>query len=95
VIRPDVVLFGEMLHGARTERMHRELARGFDVILSVGTTSLFPYIAHPMLAGHRSGDLTVEINPQDTEVSRYARVRLRSGAAETLGSIWAAYQQLG
>ena len=47
LIRPDVVLFGELITGSGVEHMQTQLEMGFDVIFSVGTTSVFPYIQAP------------------------------------------------
>ncbi|MDC3962808.1 NAD-dependent deacylase [Polyangium jinanense] len=88
VLRPDVVLFGEMLPRAKIERLHRELERGFDVLVSVGTSSLFPYIAEPMLDAARRGVPTIEVNPEPTVVSRAVALRLSMGAVEALEGIW-------
>ncbi len=82
--RPEVVLFGEMLPDRAVLRYQVALETGFDLVLSVGTTSVFPYIAGPVAMARRQGLPTVEINPGDTEVSHLVRWRLRSGAAETL-----------
>jgi NAD-dependent deacetylase len=41
-LRPDVVLFGELLPLSKVETLERELLRGFDVVFSIGTTSVFP-----------------------------------------------------
>jgi NAD-dependent deacetylase len=87
VERPDVVLFGEALPSAAVERYLRELERGFDIVFSVGTTSVFPYIAEPVLRARRLGRPAVEINPGETEVSAFASHRIRAGAAETLRAI--------
>ncbi len=89
VIRPDVVLFGEMLDPDRIGRLQREVTRGFDAIFSVGTTSVFPYTAAPFLDGRRRGALTVEINPGPTEVSRAVEHKIAAGAAATLDALWA------
>jgi len=88
VLRPDVVLFGEMLPQAKIERLHRELERGFDVVVSVGTSSLFPYIAEPVLDAARRGVPTIEVNPEPTVVSRAVAFRLPMGAVEALEGIW-------
>lgn len=88
VIRPEVVLFGEMLPAAAVTALERELAHGFDVVFSIGTTSAFPYIQAPVIAGRRHGALTVEINPSETEVSGHVHHRLRSGAGEALSALW-------
>lgn len=88
VLRPDVVLFGEMLPRAKIERLHRELERGFDVLVSVGTSSLFPYIAEPMIDAAKRGIPTIEINPEPTVVSHAVALRLPMGAVEALEGIW-------
>ena len=86
-VRPAVVLFGEMLPVAAVERLEALLDAGVDLVFSVGTTSVFPYIAEPVLAARRAGVPTVEINPGDSEVSRVVDVRLRLGAAEALAAL--------
>ncbi len=87
VVRPRVVLFGEMLPSRAISRLEAELARGFDIVFSVGTTSVFPYIAAPIHMVNRSGGTTVEINPSATEVSHVVQMRIRAGAAAALGRI--------
>ena len=87
VIRPKVVLFGEMLPEHAIDRLERELARGFDLVFSVGTTSVFPYIAAPIHVVNRRGGVTVEVNPGESEVSHAVQVRLRAGAAKALGAL--------
>lgn len=82
VVRPDVVLFGELLSDAKMARLQLEVERGFDVVFSVGTTSLFPYISWPVVAGARAGALTVEVNPERTPVSGLVSVRLPMRAVE-------------
>jgi NAD-dependent deacetylase len=90
LVRPDVVLFGEMLPVAVTARLVDELRQGFDVVVSVGTTSAFPYIAEPMLRAVRAGRPAIEINPGETYVSNIATHRIRVGAAEAFRAIEAA-----
>jgi len=87
VIRPDVVLFGEMLPRRKVVALHQELARGFDLVFSIGTTSVFPYIAEPVLMARRQGVPTVEINPGGSEVSHLVQHRLQAGAADVLGDL--------
>ena len=67
--------------------LDRLWALGFDVIFSVGTTSVFPYIAEPVWIGRRRGTLTVEINPGQTQVSSVVDVRLERGASEVLDDL--------
>lgn len=90
LVRPRVVLFGEFLDPADVRLLTRELERGFDAVFSVGTTSVFPYIAQPVLDAARSGRLSVEVNPGDTEVSSRVDFRIRHGAGEALGAIFRA-----
>ncbi len=87
LVRPDVVLFGEMLSPEKVRRLKGELALGFDVVFSIGTTSVFPYIAQPFLDAASSGRAAIEINPTETEVSSAATISLRTGAASALEKI--------
>ncbi len=87
VLRPMVVLFGEMLPEAAMQRYDDELARGFDVFFSVGTTAGFPYIFEPVVDASRRGITTVEINPDMTPLSRFVSHRFDSGARVTLEAI--------
>lgn len=88
VIRPDVVLFGELLPVEKVRLLERELEAGFDLVFSIGTTSVFPYIAGPVIAAARRHIPTVEINPEVTEVSGIVEVKLSMGAAEAFDTIW-------
>lgn len=87
LIRPDVVLFGEMLPQKKTSRLQSELEAGFDTIFSIGTTSVFPYIAAPILYANANETLTVEINPGETDVSRDVDIKIRRGAKQTLEDV--------
>jgi len=80
VMRPDVVLFGEYLPTAASERLNRELRLGFDMVFSIGTGSLFPYIAAPVYEAAQAGVPTVEINPGHSEVSPLVDYRVRRRA---------------
>ena len=93
ILRPDVVLFGEILPTEKVERLYRELASGFDVVFSVGTSSVFPYIAEPVYRANRAGVPTVEINPGTSDVSDLVDVKLAMGAADALDAIWRRYQE--
>ena len=88
LLRPEVVLFGEMLPPKAVADLERELAHGFDVVVSIGTTSVFPYIAGPVIRARRYGDMTVEINPGETEVSHVVQHRIRARAVPALEAIW-------
>jgi len=92
IVRPDVVLFGEMLDTGKCQILADELARGFDIVFTVGTTSVFPYIARPVFDAKQRGAHTVEINPGQTQVSHLVDIILRTTAAETLDAIWRHYE---
>ncbi len=92
ILRPRVVLFGEMLPRETVESLHDQLDAGFDVVFSIGTTSVFPYIAGPVEAARRRGWATVEINPTVTCVSRLVDIKLSMRAAEAMDAIWTRYQ---
>jgi NAD-dependent deacetylase len=88
IVRPEVVLFGEMLPRGAVAAMQRELDRGFDLVVSIGTTSVFPYIAAPVVLARSAGRDTVEINPGTTGVSHVVTHRMRSRAAVALDAVW-------
>lgn len=90
VARPEVVLFGETLPAEAVDRLTAELDRGFDVVLSVGTSSLFPYVVEPVLRARRAGRGTIEINPERTVISDVVDVQIARRAAETLERLRAA-----
>lgn len=90
IMRPDVVLFGEMLPFDKVEKLQSLCYRGIDMVFSVGTSSLFPYISEPVrVLGHR-GATTVEINPGETDVSDFVDIKIQTRAAPALQAIYAA-----
>jgi NAD-dependent deacetylase len=88
LVRPRVVLFGEALPHEEVARLMDELQRGFDLVFSVGTTSVFPYISGPVLEARARGVPTIEINPGWTEVSPVVSIRVAERAAVALDEIW-------
>lgn len=94
VVRPNVVLFGELLDPAKVERMQAELAERFDLVFSIGTTSAFPYIIAPVLDAARRGVATVEINPGPTEVSHLVAYKIAAPAAAALDAIWRRFEEV-
>lgn len=87
-LRPSVVLFGEQLPELAIQRLEEVLDEGYDVVFSIGTTSVFPYIAQPFAIAGRIGALAIEVNPAATGVSRFADVLWRSGAALAMQQLW-------
>ena len=92
VLRPDVTLFGELLPARQLAVYREETARGFDLVLSIGTTSVFPYISAPVLDAYHFRKPSVEINPGETDVTEFVTVKVPLGAARALETIWARYK---
>jgi NAD-dependent deacetylase len=88
LVRPDVVLFGEMLPDSALSVLTKQLTQGFDVVFSIGTTSVFPYISAPVQMARQQKRITVEINPSTTEVSHLVSYRLIGGATDMLTQLW-------
>jgi NAD-dependent deacetylase len=84
ILRPPVVLFEEMLPEDAIGRLYDQVHEGFDVVIAVGTTASFPYIVEPVVQARRNGGFTVEINPQQTEISRWVDARLSGRASDVL-----------
>jgi NAD-dependent deacetylase len=87
LVRPRVVLFGEALPEDQLALLHEQVGLGFDAVFSVGTSSLFPYIAQPVLVARQRGALTVEINPDRTVLSDAVDERFASGASSVLHAL--------
>lgn len=94
IVRPDVVLFGEMLATDKCDLLSQQLAQGFDIVFSIGTTSVFPYIAQPVIQAKHLGSATIEINPSHTEVSGIVDFKIPLGAADALEKIWSLYHKI-
>lgn len=86
-LRPEVVLFGEALPPAAIGQLIATLEHGVDLVFSIGTTSVFPYIAEPVFDAVRRGIPAVEINPGRSRVSDSVDYRLPMGAAAAMSEI--------
>ena len=84
ILRPDIVLYGEGLPMNVIGAFRLEQRKGFDLVFSVGTTSLFLYVIEPIVAAVRRGTPVVEINPDTTPVSEMANFRFAGPAGQTL-----------
>jgi NAD-dependent deacetylase len=87
VLRPKIVLFGEALPEAEMERFLGALDKGFDMVFTIGTSGIFPYIAEPVVWAAQNGITTVEINPVQTRLSPVVDHHLTLGAAEAMTAI--------
>jgi len=75
MIRPSVVWFGEMLP-YETLKYAQEASAGSDIFFSVGTSAeVYPAADLPMIA-LRNGAYVVEVNPNQTVLSKYVHARL-------------------
>lgn len=93
VVRPDVVLFDEVLPPAALSSLHAQLRQGFDVVVAVGTSAGFDYIAAPVVAACRAGVHTVEINPGQTPLSSLVSDKIAARAEPTLTALAVALGQ--
>lgn len=84
ILRPPVVLFGEMLPEHAIDTLYAQLRQGFDAVLTVGTTAGFPYISEPVLRTRQQGGFTAEINPAVTDLSPVVDVHLKGRALDVL-----------
>jgi NAD-dependent deacetylase len=85
-LRPDVVWFGESLDPVVLDQA-MEAAQAADVCVVVGTSALVhPAASIPLLTAERGG-LVVEVNPEETPLSRVASVTVRGAAAGSVPQI--------
>ncbi len=89
LVRPDVVLFGERLPDKAVRGLVELSSQRLDLVIAIGTSSSFPYIVRPIVEAGYRGVPTVEINPDETNVSDIVTYRLRLQAAEAMEKIWA------
>jgi NAD-dependent deacetylase len=84
LLRPGVVWFGEQLDSGKIDRVENYLAGPCDLVLVIGTTALFRYIVDwAVRARGDSGEL-IEINPEETPLSKFATKSIRQPAAVAL-----------
>jgi len=88
LMRPGVVWFGEQLPWDELRRVENYLEDGpCDLVIVAGTTATFGYIIDWALrAGASDGEL-IEVNPEQTPLSRFATQRVRESAAVALPRI--------
>ena len=80
LLRPDVVWFGERLPPGVMEEAHEWASRA-DVCLIIGTSGMVHPAAGLGEATRANGGAVIELNPDETALSRTARVVLRGRAA--------------
>ena len=87
-MRPGVVWFGEQLSRNELERVEDFLDGGAcDVVIVAGTTATFGYIIDWALRASRNDAELIEVNPEETPLSRFATRLVREPAAIALPRI--------
>jgi len=87
-MRPGVVWFGEQLPWNELERVENFLDGGAcDVVIVAGTTATFGYIIDWALRASRDCAELIEVNPEETVLSRFATRLVREAAAIALPRI--------
>jgi NAD-dependent deacetylase len=85
LVRPGVVWFGEPLPLRETQRVENYLQRdSCGVVVVAGTTATFGYIIDWALRARRRGGELIEVNPEETPLSRFATRLVRKPAAVAL-----------
>jgi NAD-dependent protein deacetylase/lipoamidase len=85
LMRPGVVWFGEQLDLGEVHRVENFLDEGAcDFALVIGTTATFGYIIDWALRAISSNGELVEVNPEETSLSRFATHLIREPAAVAL-----------
>jgi NAD-dependent deacetylase len=92
ILRPDVVFFGEYLPVDKLKRLRDGLDKGFDLMVCVGTSGLFPYVQMPVIEGGSTGSFRAEIDPEETALSELMDIKIRMKAAEAFDSLWCKYR---
>ena len=88
LMRPGVVWFGEQLPWTEVQRVESYLDRGTcDLVIVAGTTATFGYIIDWALRANRNSGELIEVNPEETPLSRFATRRVREPAAIALPGI--------
>jgi NAD-dependent deacetylase len=88
LLRPGVVWFGEQLSQNELERVEDFLDGGAcDVVIVAGTTATFGYIIDWALRASRDGAELIEVNPEETPLSRFAMRLVPEPAAIALPRI--------
>jgi NAD-dependent deacetylase len=93
MMRPGVVWFGEQLDADKIDIVENFLAaEPCDVALVVGTTALFGYIVDWALRARGKAGRLIEVNPDETPISRFATRCIREPAAIALPKLIAELQ---
>ena len=96
VLRPDAVLFDEMLPAEKLQCIHLEFrVNAPDLVVVAGTSAMFPYISQPVYLAREREKLTVEINPEPTSLSDVVDHALRGPSGRYMPLILEALESSG
>jgi NAD-dependent deacetylase len=85
-LKPDVVLFGELLDGRALDRA-RSLCEKADLLLCIGSSlEVHPVAALPLLTAEAGGSVAI-LTWGPTPLDGIAEVRLRGDIVEELGAL--------
>jgi NAD-dependent deacetylase len=85
-LRPDVVWFGEALPADELGEAF-EAAHSCDLFLSVGTSGLVQPAASLPFEALQAGAVVVEVNPDETPLTRHVQYTLRGSAGKVLPAL--------
>ena len=86
ILKPDVVMFGELLPEAAIERAF-ELARSARLLLVVGSSlEVYPVAGLPLETLGAGGDVAI-VNQGPTGLDRHAVLKLEAAAGEVLAAV--------
>jgi NAD-dependent deacetylase len=86
MLRPDVILFGEYLHGYVYERA-QAIAQRTDLMLIIGTSGLVAPASKIPLMAQDHGATLIEINPQPSRITPNVDLFIPAPCGEILKSI--------
>lgn len=86
LMRPDVVWFYELLPEDAWRRAEAIIVEA-RVVLIIGTSGLVMPAASLPLKALNSGASLIEVNPEETNLSRFAKFRIMEGASRALESM--------
>jgi NAD-dependent deacetylase len=94
LLRPDVVWFGEAIPPGPMMQA-ASAANECDVFLSIGTSALVYPAAGLAEAGLGAGAVLIEVNPNPTDLTRYAHIVIHGPSGEVLPAVLEAQSRPG
>lgn len=88
IVRPNVVLFGEMLPDKAIRQYYKVIENKPALIISIGTSGMFQYITSPIYEAIREKRHTIEINPTESNISGIVSCYIPLPAAKAMEMIW-------